>query len=68
MSNRVNGGLRTRPIERFGWVPDLPDARDFMFSAPEAVLTKMPTKVDLHGHIGLEGRLRHPCWRGLRER
>ena len=47
MSNRVNGGLRTRPIERFGWVPDLPDARDFLFSAPEAILTKMPTKVDL---------------------
>ena len=47
MSNRVNGGLRARPIERFGWVPDLPDARDFMFSAPEAVLMKMPTKVDL---------------------
>ena len=47
MSNRVNGGLRARPIERFGWVPDLPDARDFMFSAPEAILTKMPTKVDL---------------------
>ena len=47
MSNRVNGGLRARPIERFGWVPDLPDARDFMFSAPEAILTKLPTKVDL---------------------
>jgi len=47
VSNRVNGGLRARPIERFGWVPDLPDARDFMFSTPEAILTKMPTKVDL---------------------
>ena len=47
MSNSVNGGLRTRPVERFGWVPDLPDARDFMFSAPESVLTKLPTKVNL---------------------
>jgi C1A family cysteine protease len=47
VSNSVNGGLRTRPVERFGWVPDLPDARDFMFSAPEAVLMKLPTKVDL---------------------
>jgi C1A family cysteine protease len=47
VSNSVNGGLQTRPIERFGWVPDLPDARDFMFSAPESVLTTLPTKVDL---------------------
>lgn len=43
----VNGGLRTREVQRFGWVPDLPDARDFMYSAPEAVLTKLPTKADL---------------------
>ncbi|HMI99566.1 MAG TPA: C1 family peptidase [Gaiellaceae bacterium] len=47
MSNAVNGGLRPRAVQRFGWVPDLPDARDFMYSAPEAVLTKLPTKVDL---------------------
>ena len=47
MSNSVNGGLRPRAVQRFGWVPDLPDARDFMYSAPEAVLTKLPTKVDL---------------------
>lgn len=45
----VNGGLRARQVERFGWVPDLPDARDFMYSAPEAILTKMPKKVDLRG-------------------
>jgi len=43
----VNGGLRPREVQRFGWVPDLPDARDFMYSAPEAVLTKLPTKADL---------------------
>jgi C1A family cysteine protease len=47
VSNSVNGGLRPRAVQRFGWVPDLPDARDFMYSAPEAVLTKLPTKVDL---------------------
>jgi C1A family cysteine protease len=47
VSNAVNGGLRPRAVQRFGWVPDLPDARDFMYSAPEAVLTKMPTKADL---------------------
>jgi len=62
MSNRsVNGGLRPRTVEGFGWVPDLPDARDFLYSAPEAVLTKLPKKVDLRrqfppvydqGHLG----------------
>ena len=47
MANTVNGRLKAREIKRFGWTPDLPDARDFMYSAPEAVLTKLPTKVDL---------------------
>lgn len=49
MSNSVNGGLRPREVQRFGWVPDLPDARDYMYSAPEAVLTKLPKKADLRG-------------------
>src|SRR5437867_10708726 len=57
----INGKLAVRPIQRFGWVPDLPDARDFLFSAPEAVLAALPTKVDLrrqmppvydHGQLG----------------
>ena len=47
MSNSVNGGLRSRSVERFGWVPDLPDARDFMYSAPESILTKLPKKTNL---------------------
>jgi C1A family cysteine protease len=47
VSNSVNGGLRSRSVERFGWVPDLPDARDFMYSAPEAILTKLPKKTNL---------------------
>ncbi len=52
MSNdRVNGGLRARPVQRFGWVPDLPDARDFMYSAPEDVLTKLPKKLDLRSKM-----------------
>ena len=50
-TNSVNGKLRTRSIQRFGWVPDLPDARDFMYSAPEAVLTKLPKKVDLRSKM-----------------
>src|SRR6476469_3427062 len=43
----INAKLAVRPMQRFGWVPDLPDARDFLFSAPEAVLADLPTKVDL---------------------
>ena len=49
MSNTVNGGLKSREVKRFGWTPDIPDARDFMYSAPEAVLTTLPKKVDLRG-------------------
>jgi len=39
--------LRTRRVQRFGWVPDLPDARDLLYSAPEATLADLPRKVDL---------------------
>ncbi|HWB63868.1 MAG TPA: hypothetical protein VG603_10185, partial [Chitinophagales bacterium] len=31
----------------YGWLPDLPDHRDFMYSAPAKVLSKLPPKVDL---------------------
>jgi len=30
-----------------GWIPDLPDQRDFLYAAPAAVLKKLPAKVDL---------------------
>ena len=43
----VNGGLSVRQVKRFGWVPDIPDARDFMFSAPETVLLALPKRVNL---------------------
>ena len=36
-----------RSVQRYGWVPDLPDARDFLYAAPEAVLAELPTSVDL---------------------
>ena len=32
---------------KFGWLPDLPDARDLMYAAPLKIIQKMPTKVDL---------------------
>jgi C1A family cysteine protease len=36
------------PINRkYGWAPDLPDQRDFLYSAPQPVLAKLPPKKDL---------------------
>jgi C1A family cysteine protease len=43
----INRRVKIRSNQRFGWQPDLPDARDFMYSAPDTVLAKLPTKVDL---------------------
>jgi C1A family cysteine protease len=34
-------------IKRYGWVADLPDHRDHVYSAPMQVVTSLPTKVDL---------------------
>ena len=31
----------------YGWVPDIPDHRDFLFAAPAVNLAALPTKVDL---------------------
>jgi len=36
-------------IQRFGWIPDLPDHRDFLYAAPTQVLVQLPTSVDLTG-------------------
>jgi C1A family cysteine protease len=33
-------------IRRYGWVPDLPDNRDFGYAAPPGILRKLPDKVD----------------------
>ncbi len=32
---------------RFGWIPDRPDQRDFLYSAPPVFLRELPSKVDL---------------------
>jgi len=37
-------------VKRFGWLPDLPDARDYIYAAPLAMLRKLPAKVDLSGN------------------
>jgi len=36
-------------VKRFGWLPDLPDTRDYTYAAPLAMLPKLPAKVDLSG-------------------
>ncbi len=39
-----------RKIERYGWVPDLPDHRDHLFAAPPRYLSALPARVDLREH------------------
>jgi len=34
-------------IQRYGWVPDLPDHRDQLYSAPVAAVQTLPPKLDL---------------------
>lgn len=34
-------------IPHYGWIPDLPDHRDYMFAAAPQVLAKLPTSYDL---------------------
>jgi C1A family cysteine protease len=34
-------------VGHYGWVPDLPDHRDFTYAAPSQFLTALPTAVDL---------------------
>jgi C1A family cysteine protease len=36
-----------RKIQHFGWVPDVPDPRDFLYAAPAQVLQNLPASVDL---------------------
>src|SRR5450631_3817716 len=37
-------------VQRYGWVPDLPDQRDYMYAAPTQFLIALPTKIDLRPH------------------
>ena len=39
--------INTRSQRWYGWLPDLPDHRDFMYSAVKPALAALPTKVDL---------------------
>ena len=60
MSKSVKASPKTLSFG-FGWVPDLPDQRDLMYSAPVMVMKKIPSRKDLRskcppvynqGHIG----------------
>jgi hypothetical protein len=35
------------PVRRFGWLPDLPDQRDFLYSAPAQYMRALPSQVNL---------------------
>ncbi len=41
--------VTTRRTARYGWAPDLPDARDHLFSAPQIALAALPPSADLRG-------------------
>jgi C1A family cysteine protease len=41
------GKLIPRTVQWYGWVPDLPDQRDKMYSVPARVMKALPPKVDL---------------------
>src|SRR5450759_5874805 len=38
---------RPRKIARYGWIPDQPDQRDHLYSAPAQFLAALPSKADL---------------------
>src|SRR5215467_7956053 len=37
-------------IGHYGWVLDLPDQRDLVYSAPPTFITALPTTINLHPH------------------
>ena len=41
--------VTARKTARYGWAPDLPDARDHLFSAPQIALAALPPSADLRG-------------------
>src|SRR5205814_9770134 len=39
--------IRIRKIKRYGWIPDIPDQRDYLYAAPPAFLRALPARIDL---------------------
>ena len=42
-----------RKIQRYGWIPDMPDHRDLLYAAPVAALRALPPKADLRASARL---------------
>lgn len=40
-----------RRVARFGWIPDLPDARDHIYSAPRVATANLPASTDLRADL-----------------
>lgn len=36
-----------RNVQRYGWIPDLPDRRDYIYSPPRQVMARLPRSADL---------------------
>jgi C1A family cysteine protease len=36
-----------RKIQRYGWIPDIPDARDLLYAAPPSIAGRLPARVTL---------------------
>jgi C1A family cysteine protease len=52
--------LHPRKTSRYGWVPDLPDARDHLYSAPRVAVISLPASADLRAQCPLiydQGRI-----------
>lgn len=49
-SRRRTTSPSTRTNARYGWIPDFPDQRDFLYSAPPIFLRELPPKVDLRAN------------------
>jgi hypothetical protein len=43
----TNEAPTIRHVHRYGWVPDLPDARDHLYAAPPAYIGNLPSSVNL---------------------
>jgi C1A family cysteine protease len=46
-TSRTASSVVPRKTARYGWIPDLPDHRDFAYAAPRAALATLPPSVDL---------------------
>ena len=46
----IKKDIRVHSIKHYGWVPDLPDARDHIYAAPMEMLAALPAKMDLRPH------------------